>query len=455
MKPSGLALLVASSLLISGLAGGATRPHYGGTLHVALSAAPRSLDPADPQQSRSLVLRNLYSLIFDTLVTLDDRGKPQAALASSWQADPNLQRWEFHLRQGVTFPDGSPLTPAVVAASLRAANPSWNVFPTADTVVTERNAPAPALLAELALPENSIAKRDGGKLIGTGPFVVTAWETGKKLTLSARDDDWAGRPFTDAIEIDFGQSPREQMIALELEKAQVINLAAEQAHRAPAEGPRVAASAPIELMALAFTRDRQSPEDGRQRSVLSLSIDRGSLNRVVLQNGGEPAGGLLPDWMTGYGFVFPVSVNLEAARQERINIQHATAWTLGYDASDPAARVVAERIVLNARDAGLTLQLASANAADIRLVRMPIVSLDPRVALVELAAGLGLPQPRFSSSAAEERYAAENALLQSQRVIPLLHLRSAAGVQAAVKNWSPAQDGSWRLPNVWLAPEKP
>jgi peptide/nickel transport system substrate-binding protein len=455
MKRFGLALLVASSLLTDRPAAAANRPRYGGTLHLALSAAPASLDPAEAEPARWLVLRNLWPLVFDRLVTLDDQGEPQAALAASWQADANHQRWDFHLRSGVTFSDGSPLTPVVVASSLRAANPSWRVFPNGDSVIVERDAAALDLPAELALPRNSIAKRDGGKLTGTGPFVITGWEPGKKLTLAAREDDWAGRPFLDAIEVDFGQSPREQMIGLDLDKTQLIDIPAEQAQHALAEARRVQASEPIELMALLFSRDRQSPEEGRQRSVLSLGIDRGSLNRVVLQNGGEPAGGLLPAWMTGYGFVFPVSVNLEEARLERTNIPHATAWTLGYDPGDRVARVVAERIALNARDAGLTLQLTGGGAADLRLVRVPIASLDAHVALRELAASLGLPPPRFESDSVDALYAAEDGLLESERVIPLLHLRSAAGVEAAVRGFHPAPDGSWRLPEVWLAAGKP
>ena len=40
----------------------------------------------------------------------------------------------------------------------------------------------------------------------------------------------------------------------------------------------------------------------------------------------------------------------------RSEIPHTTSWTLGYDPADPMARVIAERIVLNARDAGLGMQ---------------------------------------------------------------------------------------------------
>ena len=98
---------------------------------------------------------------------------------------------------------------------------------------------------------------------------------------------------------------------------------------------------------------------------------------------------------------------------------------------------------------------ANSTAADIWLVRMPLPSLDARVALSEMAASLGLPSPKFDGDPAYSLYAAENALLQAQRVIPLLHLRTAAGLSANVMGWHEDPDGSWRLPDVWLEAGKP
>ena len=448
-------LLVASSLLWAAGSSAATRPHYGGTLHVQMRSAPTSLDPGDSNLPDWFGSRNLSRLMFDTLVSLDEEGKAEPALAGSWQSESGSQRWQFFLRRGVTFQDGAPVTPDVVAASLRRTNPTWKVFSEGEAVVIERDSAAPDLPAELTLPRNSIVKRDSAKIAGTGPFGVSQWDPGKKLVLAARDDYWGGRAFPDAIEIEMGKSFREQMIAFDLGKAQVIEVAAEQSHRAMAEGRHVESSAPVELIALLFSHDSQSPEDGRQRQALALSIDRELLNTVVLQGGGEPAGGLLPNWMTGYGFLFPASTDLALARQVRSEIPHTTAWTLGYDSADPAARVIAERIALNARDAGLGIQITTAIGTDLRLVRIPLVSLDAQIALSDLDARLGLPQLEIGSSSVNGLYIAESELLRPQRVIPLLHLREAYGVSNTVKNWRTSRDGSWRLPNVWLAAEKP
>jgi MarR-like DNA-binding transcriptional regulator SgrR of sgrS sRNA len=278
MRLTGFLLLVGSSLLFVLTAGAATRPHYGGTLHVEMRAAPTSLDPAD--QSIWLETRNLFSLTFDTLVSLNEQGKPEPALATSWQAEPGNQRWRLFVRHGVTFQDGAPVTPDAVAASLRRTNPNWKVFSEGEAVIIERDLPAPNLPAELTLPRNSIVKREGGKVSGTGAFAVSQWDPGKKLLLVARDDYWDGRSFLDAIEIVMGKNFREQMISFDLGKAQVIEVAPEQAHRASTEGRHVESSAPVELISLvlAAIRSRRRTDDNVKRllSVLIATCSIGS-----------------------------------------------------------------------------------------------------------------------------------------------------------------------------------
>src|SRR5450432_2407047 len=95
--------LAVSSVLLGALAQAETRPQYGGTLHVALRAAPVSLDPADSTQPDSFARRGLTMLIFDTLVTMDDSRRIQPSLAASWQPSSNNRGWQFRLRRRIKF----------------------------------------------------------------------------------------------------------------------------------------------------------------------------------------------------------------------------------------------------------------------------------------------------------------------------------------------------------------
>jgi len=455
MRRSGLPLVVVTSLLFGDVTSAATRPRYGGTLKVAMRAAPTSLDPEDSSQPESLARRNLSGLIFDTLVVLDDQDRPHPALASSWQSEPGSQRWQFYIRPGVTFHDGTALSSGAVAASLRAANSKWKIFSAGPGIVIECDVPTPNLPGELAMARYGIAKRDGGKLTGSGAFSVAHWDPGKKLTLTARDDYWDGRAFVDSIEIELGKSLHEQMISLDLGRVDLIEVASDQAQRATTEGRRVDTSSPTELMALVFTNDQHSSGDLQQRETLALSIDRRSLSVVLLQGGADPADGLLPNWMTGYAFLFSTDMDVSRMQSQHRNPRQMSPWTLSYDATDPVARLVAERITLNARDAGLTLQPTNSVNADLRLVRIPLASLDARIALTNLATSLNLAQPTFNGDSANDLYVAERTLLQSRQVIPLLHLRFASALEGGVRNWNTDREGGWRLQDVWLGTGKP
>jgi len=442
---------VAASLL-AGTAFGAARPRYGGTLRLTTSAAPASVDPASSTLG-TLTIANIYRLLFDTLVVLDARGKPQPALATAWQAEPGEQRWHFQLRPGLTFQDGTAITADAIAASLRAANANWKVFPTANGIDIECQPAEPTLPSQLALPAYGIAKRTAGKLSASGAFAISRWDPGKKLTLTAREDYWRGRTFVDSIEIDMAKSFRDQIIALDLNQADVVEIPAEQARHATAEGRHVGNSG-VDLLALVFTRDSRSPDESKLRDALAMGIDRAAINNGLLQGQGEPAGTLLPNWMTGYAFLFPAELNLGSARRMRAETLAVSSWSLGYDAADPLSRIIAERIVLNARDAGLTLQLSSATP-DLRLQRIPLQSLEPRFVLTMLAAKAGMPVPKFADDSSASLYAAEAALLQSRRIIPLLHVRNSLGLGANVKNWTVDRDGTWHPEDVWLGGEKP
>jgi ABC-type transport system substrate-binding protein len=450
-------LVVSSLLAVTVAANAETRPQYGGTLHVAMRAAPASLDPADNSQRDSFSRRSLTMLIFDTLVTTDDNGRAQASLAASWQVSPG-NRWQFHLHHGIKFHDGSPLTAEIAAESLRAANPSWSVVAEGDSVAIE--SASSELLAELALARNAIVKREPyAPPSGTGPFHMVDWQPGKKLTLAAEEGYWRGRPFLDGIEIEMGRSFRDQMIALELGKADLVEVAPEQSHRVSMEGRRLANSLPVELLALVFSRDASSPEDKLLREALALSVERGSIRSVLLQGAGLPAASILPNWMSGYGFVFPTDADLPRARHAREQVRTTLTWTVAYDGSDSLARLLAERIALNARDAGLplqpTAQSATAATADLRLVRIPLASADPWIALAGVAAVAGAPAGKRKNGSVEELYVAEQSLLATQRLIPLFHLPVSYAASSSLKNWTARSDGSWSLANSWLGSGKP
>jgi ABC-type transport system substrate-binding protein len=419
-----------------------------------MQAAVRALDPAEAPE-------RLAGLVFERLVRLDERGRPQPALALSWQSSPGGRRWQFHLRPGVKFHDGSALTPAAVVASLPASANGWTVGPISDGIVIRSDHPLPGLLPELAAVRNSIVLRaPDGAPSGTGPFRVAQWEPERRAVFTANEEYWDGRPFLDSITVEMGRSPQQQILDLELGRADLVELSPGDVRRASQSGMKLWSSAPVTLFAMVF--DPAAAGDERLREALALSIDRAAIQSVLLQKQGEPAGGLLPEWLSGYAFLFRTARDTARARQLAAAIPPSAApLTLGYDSADPLARSIAERIAVNAREAGIRPQVSpQAAKPDLRLVRARIRSLEPQDALAGLASTLGLGELAGLSDPAspEACYEAERALVEDFRVIPLVHLPEIYASRAAVRTWQTPgllKSGEWRLEDVWLAPERP
>jgi ABC-type transport system substrate-binding protein len=447
--------LVISSVLFAVDLRAEVRPHYGGTLHVTVRTAPSSLDPVElAGNSDSFGGRGLASLLFDTLVTMDDAGRVEPALAESWQSSRGNQHWEFRLRHGVRFQDGILLTGDITAASLRVGNPGWKVGADGNSVAIDLETADPDVPSELALPRNAIAKRDQ-QIVGTGPFAVAQWQPGKSITLAANEECWRGRPFVDSIEIEMGRSFRDQTNAFDSRKADLVEVAPEQLHHMMERGQALTSLNRMELLALVFSKDASSAEERQLRQALGLSIERGSIRNVILQGTGEPTGSLLPSSISGYGFVFPTASDLQKARQLRSEVRNAFNWTIGYDASDTLSRVLVERIALNAKDARLSLRPTGAGEVDLRLMRIPIASGEPWVALNELVTRIGMPALKGKGTEVEDLYTQEQAAIATGRVIPLFHLPVAYSSSPALKDCDVRLDGSWNLERAWLETSRP
>ncbi len=449
MRPSLWLYLAAVSLLAGGAA---ARPRYGGTLRVQTGAALDAFDPGETGEGAA----QLLPLAFDTLVRIGPDGRIEPSLAVSWTHDGESRRWEFRLRPGVRFQDGSPLAAsAAVATALASVLRETTVEGTGDTLTVRCARPAPELPYELAQRGYIFIRHAEGTPVGTGPFRPVRWEARRRAAFTANDDYWNGRPFLDAVEVEMGRSAREQLMALDVGRADIAELAPAEVRRAAERGRKVWQSSPVRVLALVFREKRA--EDARVRTALALAIDRAAIHNVLLGKQGEISGALLPNWLSGDAFLFPGAADLEQARKLAAEAPEAArSLTLACDAQD---RTIADRIALNAKDAGLTVTVTAAArgpAPDLRLTTLRADSLDAGKALAGLAAALGRNIEPATSP--EALYAAERGLLEGGRIVPLFHLPVTFGAAARVRVWTDAAVlplGGWRFENVWLGTARP
>ncbi len=277
-----------------------------------------------------------------------------------------------------------------------------------------------------------------------GSFNITEWEPGRRAVYEANEAAPAGRPYLDRVEVQLARPLREQSADLETGKGDIIELGPNELRRSAA-GRKVWSSAPVRIVALVFGA---RVDDARVREALSLAVDRGIIHRVLLQQQGEISGALLPQWLSGYAFLFPAAADIARARSLLAGVPPA-ARTLTLAVDDASMRPIADRIALTARDAGLMLTVTS-QAADVRLSEFRVASTDAGKALAAIAASLGVAVPAHPPTP-EGLYAAEKSLLEGFRVAPLFHLPDIYGAGPKVKGGpgiSPL--GEWRFENLWL-----
>src|SRR6185295_2281656 len=106
-------------------------------------------------------------------------------------------------------------------------------------------------------------------------------------------------------------------------------------------GLRSAASRPLETFAFVFEPHRTAAADDRLRRALASSIDRAALSTVLLQRQAEPAGALLPSWLSGYAPMFQTTAPRTTASALPLEQRQLT---LRIDAGDSLAQAVAERV---------------------------------------------------------------------------------------------------------------
>ncbi|MBS1876111.1 MAG: hypothetical protein JSU00_23060 [Acidobacteria bacterium] len=409
-------------------AAAARRPRYGGRLRIETSAVVTSLDPAvaQPGSFDLATKRRILGSVFETLVRLDEKGEPQPWLAASWTHDPTRHRWLFAARPDVTLHNGA----------------KWD--PPGGVVAVDDRRPIEDILRGLANPQNAIVVRGpDGVLLGTGPFRIAEWRPGQALRLEANDSYWGGRPYLDAVEIRMGRAKRDQSIDLDAGRADVVEVAASEVRRVQQRGGRVVLSAPVEVLALVL--DAAPP--GLERALL-LAVDRAAIYNVLLQRTGVISGALLPNWLTGYSFVFPANMDIARARE----LAGKQAVTFQYDQQDPMIRSIAERVALNAGEAGVTLRPVAGGPAAVRLVHARLSTAEPGPALVEIAAAFDGQAPRVSSADPAQLYAAESGVIASRRIIPLFHLPAAVQIGANVRGWPSRNAGidRWPLDEAWV-----
>ena len=188
-----------------------------GILRIGWNQEPRTLNPMgyDTVQAGT-IMRNM---LYDTLVTLDEKMNPAPMLAKSWEVSDDGLVWTFHLVEGATWHDGRPLTSADIAFTYRYVidNKIGNFInylkhikqvgtPDPATLVLTYQEPIASTLNDLAsvyivakhkweqIKGEEAAAFENKTPLGSGPFIFQEWRKNDFLSFKANDAYWRKKP---------------------------------------------------------------------------------------------------------------------------------------------------------------------------------------------------------------------------------------------------------------------
>ena len=321
-------------LMIVCLLTGCSRRPDPNTLVMIIESSPANLDPRvgiDGQSER------LDELIFDDLLTRDQHFNFHPGLAESWQV-PDPLTYVFHLRHGVKFHDGRPLTARDVkwtfdsliqgkVISTKASTYRYvDRIDTPDdyTVVFHLKEPFATLLWNLSGAALGIVPYgSGGEVtqhpIGTGPFRFVSAQQDRDVILERNGNYWGAEPHLERIR--FAVVPDTTTRALELRKGSAdvaINALTSDMVLALRRQPNLQLlHAPGTVLAyLNFNLRDPILKDVRVRQAIAFAIDRRPMIHYLLRDFARPAYSILPPESWAYnGDVPRYAYDPERARQ--------------------------------------------------------------------------------------------------------------------------------------------
>jgi peptide/nickel transport system substrate-binding protein len=299
--------LLAGSLLVS--CGGRPGGNPADLLSLAIDVGPGSLDPRLDSDESS---RRVQQLMFNALISFDDHGDPTGDLAASWE-NPDPLTYVFHLRPGVLFQDGRPLTSDDVRYTMESILadevPSFRKgdlevirsveTPDPATIRFRLKEPFAPFVSNLGMGilERGAGPDAGARPVGTGPFRLVRYRKDQDLLLQAFPRYFRGRPGVGQILLKIvpEASSRQQellkgsvdMVMNDLDPDQVEVLRKDSRLR-------VLTSPSNRYSYLGFNLQDPILKDVRVRQAVACAIDRDVLIRVLLHGLARLATGLLP-----------------------------------------------------------------------------------------------------------------------------------------------------------------
>lgn len=366
------------------------------TLVIGKSADPQTLDPAVTSDNNDWTIA--YPA-YQRLVAYDVKdGKGlttvSGQLAESWTVSADGKVWEFKLKPGAKFSDGSDLDAAAVVFSfdrlMKMAKGPSESFPAetkAEAVdpltvrFTLPDAFAPFLYAlatdgaGIVNPKVMEHEKDGdlgqgwlsANTAGSGAFMVASWDKGQSVKLVPNPHYNGPAPALKAVEVRIIPDASARRLALEAGDLDIAeSLPVDQTEALAAKPGIKVETYPSLLVTYLYLNNQKPPFDNPEaRKAMVEAVDKAGIIDGIMLGKATPLNAPIPEGMWGYDATIPAPQwDIAAAKSEfeKLGVKDVS-FALAGD-KDPAWPMIALAVQANLAEAGVTVKLeSSANAS--------------------------------------------------------------------------------------------
>jgi peptide/nickel transport system substrate-binding protein len=360
-------------------------------LRLAFSA---DMDPPDPDTNYQLQGNQVTTALYEGLLDYapDSTNELVGLLAETWEVSDDGLTYTFHLRDGLTFADGTPLDSESLLAGFerRVAEPvaspmSYMLLPVAgydtpdpSTFVINLSYPESAFLTYLASPFSpkainpavleEHADDDAVDYLqthsaGTGPYEISEFVVGQRYVLTRNPNYWGDEPYFDEVQISIIPDPAAQILQLEGGDLDIVTgqpVATMQTFEDRDDFQVV--TLPVLQKAWLHVNTGKAPTDDQAvREAIRAAIDRPALVEQVWGDYAEestqmypvanvPDGSAMDEW------------DVDPSLLEALDVG---TISIGYSPSLPVSQQVAETIQAQLESAGATTELVPIQDGDL------------------------------------------------------------------------------------------
>ncbi|MGH9076193.1 MAG: ABC transporter substrate-binding protein [Acidimicrobiales bacterium] len=288
--------------------------------------------------------------VYEPLVYLASDYTLQPGVATSWELIPP-STWRFHIRQGIKFHDGSPLTAddvvwtwgqrqqqgktlSTVTSTLGPSSVQKVDDFTVDFVPVTPNLRLPE---QIVHPEGAIVPNgkdfDSSPPVGSGPYRVVSYAPSQSVTLERFDQYWGARPSVRQLQVSFLPDDQTRVQALQAGQADFILDIPAQSVRSVKANPQfhVVAAKPGQNQLIYVNKSGNPPHDicadPAVRQAVSMALDRNAYVATAFDGNADPGHWMCPESLLGSSasLVKPVAYDAKGAGQ----VLDAAGWQAG------------------------------------------------------------------------------------------------------------------------------